>query len=283
METLREAFFASLRPGPLASRYCLWHAPSQVPPRGLVVCVHPFAEEMNKSRRMAALQSRSLAQVGLAVLQVDLLGCGDSAGDFGDATWQDWVQDVEQACALALERNASAWPGQSQPPLWLWGLRAGCLLAVAAAKSWPRCKLLLWQPPASGKQLLQQFLRLKMAATLGSESRVLADNVKGDLAAGRPVVVAGYTLSAALASGLEQALLTPPKSVTRVLWFEVRGGDSTDLLPATVLARDRWIAAGWQPVVEVVPGPAFWSTVEVEEVPALVSRTTAAVLAMPHP
>ncbi len=62
--------------------------------RGAVVYVHPFAEEMNKSRRMAALQSRALAAAGFAVLQIDLLGCGDSSGDFGDASWDEWIDDV---------------------------------------------------------------------------------------------------------------------------------------------------------------------------------------------
>jgi alpha/beta superfamily hydrolase len=56
--------------------------------------VHPFVEEMNKSRRMAALQSRSLAARGYSVLQIDLFGCGDSSGDFADASWEIWVQDV---------------------------------------------------------------------------------------------------------------------------------------------------------------------------------------------
>ena len=50
----REAFFL---PGSAAGgRFCLLtHA---VDPVGTLIFVHPFAEEMNKSRRMAALQAR---------------------------------------------------------------------------------------------------------------------------------------------------------------------------------------------------------------------------------
>ena len=69
-------------------RFCLYHPAVNaqgVAPLGHVVYVHPFGEEMNKSRRMATLQARALAQAGFSVLQVDLLGCGDSSGDFGDA------------------------------------------------------------------------------------------------------------------------------------------------------------------------------------------------------
>ncbi|MEP6965262.1 MAG: hydrolase 2, exosortase A system-associated, partial [Polaromonas sp.] len=119
---------------------------------------------MNKSRRMAALQARALAGAGFDVLQIDLLGCGDSSGDFGDATWQSWVSDVVQACHWLQNRSDMHDAGSTPAQLWLWGLRAGCLLAVEAARQLKRpCNFLFWQPPASGKTLLQQFLRLKVA------------------------------------------------------------------------------------------------------------------------
>ena len=38
-------------------RFCLFHEAHDQPSRGLILYVHPFAEEMNKSRRMAALRS----------------------------------------------------------------------------------------------------------------------------------------------------------------------------------------------------------------------------------
>ena len=89
-----EAFFLSVDGGRLGQRFCLFHPAQGGVPKGCVLNIHPFAEEMNKSRRMAALQARALAKAGYAVLQIDLFGCGDSSGDFGDASWQDWVGDV---------------------------------------------------------------------------------------------------------------------------------------------------------------------------------------------
>ncbi|WP_229425321.1 hypothetical protein [Massilia sp. Se16.2.3] len=77
-----DAFFLDTQGG---RRFCLYHAPIGEC-RGALVYVHPFAEEMNRSRRMAALQARALAARGIGVLQLDLHGCGDSVGDFGDAT-----------------------------------------------------------------------------------------------------------------------------------------------------------------------------------------------------
>ena len=76
--------------------FCLHYAPAGAS-RGAVVHVPAFAEEMNKSRRMASLQARALAAQGWHVLQLDLLGTGDSEGDFGDATWADWMDDVAEA------------------------------------------------------------------------------------------------------------------------------------------------------------------------------------------
>ena len=105
---------------------------------------------------MAAIQSRALARAGFAVLQSDLLGCGDSSGDFGDATWQDWVGDVSEAIRWVQCRHDA--------PLWLWGLRAGCLLAVEASRQVSAdYSFVFWQPTPSGKAPLQQFLRLKVA------------------------------------------------------------------------------------------------------------------------
>ena len=75
MAVFPDPLFLQVKLGPLGRRFALHHRPAG-PPRGLVVYVHPFAEEMNKSRRMAALQSRALAEAGFAVLQLDLMEIG---------------------------------------------------------------------------------------------------------------------------------------------------------------------------------------------------------------
>ena len=72
------------RPG--GDLFALYHPPRRAP-QGGVVYIPPFAEEMNRSRRMAALQARALAESGWGVLTIDPYGCGDSAGDFADARW----------------------------------------------------------------------------------------------------------------------------------------------------------------------------------------------------
>ena len=98
-----EAFFLPVASGRL---FCLLHRPeNETPAKGAVIYVHPFAEEMNKSRRMAALQARAMAAAGYTVLQVDLLGCGDSSGDFGDATWESGIENLVEAGAWLQDRR----------------------------------------------------------------------------------------------------------------------------------------------------------------------------------
>lgn len=249
-------------------RLCLFHAPAGTP-RGRVLYLHPFAEEMNKSRRMAALACRALAEAGFAVLQIDLRGCGDSSADFGDATWADWQADVRLALT-ELDRRAP------DAPLWLWSLRAGALLAAA---DWGRpVNHLFWQPMTSGKLALQQFLRLKLAAELASGAgKGLMEQMKNELAAGRPVEIAGYALNAALAAGLEAARLAPAGTPGRVEWLELSTREDAALTPVGEQSLKGWQDAGWAVRSRIVQGPSFWATTEIELAPALVSATVEAL------
>ncbi|MDP2809099.1 MAG: hydrolase 2, exosortase A system-associated [Rhodocyclaceae bacterium] len=267
-----EAFFLPVANG---QRLCLYYPPTGTAAKGAILYLHPFAEEMNKARRMAALQARMLAEHGYAVLQIDLHGCGDSSGDFGDATWQSWLQDVLDAHAWLRNR--------CQAPLWLWGLRAGCLLAAqAAAQLDEAANFLFWQPLASGKQFLQQFLRLKMASELMTgDNKGVMEALKQQLAGGQSVEIAGYSLSPGLARGLEQAELLPPPTPGRLIWLELSTRPDAALMPASTRRLEKWQAAGHLTCNQVVPGPAFWQTTEIEEAPDLLAATIAALEAEP--
>jgi len=241
-------------------------------PRGLVLFLHALAEEMNKSRRMVALQARALAATGFDVLQIDLRGCGDSSGDFGDASWQDWLDDGR----LALEWLARQ-PGAAELPLTLWGHRAGALLAVELARNWHQpCHLLLWQPATAGKLVLQQFLRLRLAADmLGGQAKGAMQGLRDALSAGQDVEIAGYRLSPGLSAGLDAADLSPVASVRSLCWLELSKQPEAELSMASTRALEPWQAAGVQVRTAVVAGPAFWMTTEIEEAPDLVRATTA--------
>ena len=265
------AFFMPAAGADAGQRLWLHHVPVAAP-RGALLQVHAFGEEMNKTRRMAALQSRAACAAGFAVLQVDLLGCGDSSGDFGDASWQAWVDDIADA-AQWLRREHAA-------PLWLWGVRAGCLLAAEAAlRIDAPVDFMFWQPPASGKPLLQQLLRLKAAADLqGANAAVVMGDLRACLARGEAIEVAGYRIRAGLAAGLEAAVLAPPPTPARLVWLELSTRADAPLLPASGPVLARWRDAGFAVDSCVVVGPAFWQTTETEDAPVLLDATVAALV-----
>ena len=280
-------FFLPAEPG---QRLCLYHPPLG-PPRGQILLAHAFAEELNKTRRMAALQARALAREGYAVLQIDLLGCGDSSGDFSDATWDAWLRDLTLARAWL---QAQMPPG-APVPLWLWGVRAGCLLAADLARTLAEpCHLLLWQPGfLSGSQQLQQFLRLRLAADLlaqtGASAKGAMQALHDEIAAGRSLDIAGYTLAPALADGLAASALEPAPAAragtAHLVWLEVAATprDADQVGPAATRALHAWQQAGWQVQARTVQGPAFWQTVEAEEAPALLAATHTALAAAASP
>lgn len=281
MHRYSEAFFLPVDKGRSGQRFYLFHPAQNEAPRGSVLYVHPFAEEMNKSRRMAALQARALARAGYAVLQMDLLGCGDSSGHFGDATWGDWVTDVGYGCQWLRDR--------SDAPLWMWGLRAGCLLAAEAAQRLVSpCHFLFWSPIAAGKTQWQQFLRLKVAGDmLGGNAKGVSEGLRQQLAAGTSIEVAGYLVSPGLAHGLEQAVLAPPHAVPldgppRLEWFELSTREDATLSPVALKTATQWEQAGFAVRSHVVNGPSFWQTTEIEDAPTLISATLAAVRHLPQ-
>ena len=252
------------------NRFCLLHATDRRAV-GAVLYVHPLAEEMNKSRRMAALQARALAASGWVVLQVDLFGCGDSDGDFGDADWQRWLADVHEARDWLRGETG-------QEPV-LWGLRAGCLLASAvASRASERVELVLWQPVVSGRQHLTQWLRLNVASRLldaSAADRSGTRELHARFAAGETVEIAGYRVTAALAAGLENAELAPPPAPARIAWLEVASGDDASLAHASSARIGAWRALGHDASGHVVSGLPFWQTQEIAEAGALVAATTA--------
>ena len=252
------------------NRFGLLHTPDREAV-GAVLYVHPLAEEMNRSRRMAALQARALAAAGWVVLQVDLFGCGDSDGDFGDADWQRWLADVDEA------RDWLRSEARQEPVLW--GLRAGCLLAAAAAsRAGGRVELVLWQPVVSGRQHLTQWLRLNVAGRLldaSATDRSGTRELQARFARGESVEIAGYRMAAALAAGLENADLAPPPTPARIAWLEVASGEDASLAPASSARIDAWRAQGHDASGRAVKGLPFWQTQEIAEVDALIAATTA--------
>ncbi len=241
-----------------------------------VLFVPPFAEEMNKSRRMMAEQGRRLASQGNYVLFVDLFGTGDSEGDFADAAWDVWVEDLKN-CLLRMESL-----GFSE--ISIITLRSGALLSadLIVQSSTHIKNLILWQPVINGDAYLTQFLRLKLAADMARESgsKVSVKDLKKQLVDGESVEVAGYLLPPASANGLASKKLVdimannPRFSNTKIVWMNILSDLSREIPAASRKVIEHLIESKLDVQVEKVVGVSFWMSAEIEEIETLLCLTS---------
>lgn len=243
--------------------FCLMLQPVVVKAHGSILFLPPFAEEMHKSRRIVAAQARELAGLGYNVMLLDLTGCGDSGGDFADATWQIWLQDA----AFAVRTLVNLGTG----PLILWGLRMGALLASELSQERSDIdKLILWQPLLNGEQQVDQFLRLRTAtAVTGNPLTFDRKTLWNELRSGRSLDIAGYTLSPALALQMAKARLNDVKPACPVHWLEIGTPPAGDLSVASANVVAHWREQGIPIQAEYVHGDPFWRSIDADVNPVL--------------
>lgn len=244
------------------------HGPERA--RACVLVFPPFAEEMNKCRRMVALAAMRLAERGVATVIPDLYGTGDSGGDFCNADWNGWVGDLVQTARWSAEAIG--------PVTGLLGVRLGCLLAcddrVMAALP-GIVGSVLWQPVFDGRRHLAQFLRLRVAASLANDVKESVSGLRSTMSAQGEVEVAGYRLSNRLATELES--VPPPERLPEgfgsVDWFEVVRGSVGTISPPSLALVQSSCAAGLPIRDHVLAGDPFWASTEVVVNEALVRDT----------
>lgn len=223
----------------------------------------PFGEEMNRSRRMAALLGRRMAAAGGALLVLDPFGTGDSEGETTQARWADWRADAVHALGWLRARRLDARA--------VIGLRLGAVLALEAARAAAVPRAVLWQPVVRGRRYLQQVLRIRMAAALAHGDRGGADSVtalRQRLAAGEILEIGGHPMTPEMATDIEALDLGAAGSAFagRIDWLAV--GEAPVVAPR--------LLGDWRDGrLVTVDGPSFWSTEETTTAPALLSATAA--------
>jgi exosortase A-associated hydrolase 2 len=265
-----EPFFFDADPG---TRFSLYHQPSpHVEPRGAILYVHPFAEELNQARRMATLQSRAFAAMGFAVLQIDLFGCGDSCGEFNAGRWDVWKNDLAVASAWLAERTSGL-------PLHLWGVRLGGLLALDFANRAPVDSIILWQPFMSGRACINEFLRLRLAGQPGPAAPGTPRSTAGlraQLAVHGVIEVAGYEVAIPLVKAIDACdaahLQLPPCTVH---WFATGGPPPSRVAASAARLAERWKTDGVILHFHPVDGVPFWGADGFPVCPALLGATSA--------
>ncbi len=256
--------------------FCIYYPPySSKPFNGTFLYIHPFGDEMNKTRHMVALQARALSNLGYGVLQIDLSGCGDSYGEFNESRWQTWKQDM--LCALR-------WIKANNPSghINLWGLRLGALLALDFVRDFNSDfdiqNIVLWQPILNGHAYVTQFLRMNLVNNLysnDSQSPRSVNELRELSSAGKILEVAGYEIAPELIAAIDHLKLSEmvvTKGETH--WFDI----VSDMAQSNTLAKNH-VTAAWKKEnghlhVHPIIGPSFWATQEIVECPQLLAETT---------
>lgn len=268
------AWFLPARHGRL---FCLERpAPGGLAGQDCVLVLPAFAEEMNKTRRMLTLLGDALQARGISLFVPDLYGTGDSEGEFGDARLATWHDDLRDC--LAWLRNAGI------ARVHVLALRAGALLLGALQDApLPLGRLLLWQPVGSGKQYVNQFLRLRLAGNLiaGTATEAGTAGLRAELRQQGSLEIAGYRCREELLAELEGLELKdlPVTGFESVASFELGLEDASRPSPALSRVVERWRGAGVAVDARTLAGDPFWATTEIATVPGLVAATVAACAA----
>ena len=224
---------------------------------------------MNKCRRQLSITAERLVERGYATLSFDLQGTGDSSGEFEEADWTLWKQDVAAAVGW-IDRNGLEFDS-------IVAIRLGCALAADAVRDLGRTprQTVFWQPVESGRHFMAQFLRLRIAASMMENKKETVEQIRTALAAGESVEVAGYSLPQGLWRSVEAIELPNLLSVRlgHLGLVEVgRSGTGQLSLGGQALLRcaeDSGVAATGLRLA----GEPFWSSTEIVVSPELADRT----------
>jgi exosortase A-associated hydrolase 2 len=244
-------------PGTAGNLFAMYYPPAETGlDSGSVLYVHPFAGEMFASRNIIAVLARELAGAGLGVLTVDLYGCGDSSGDFSDARWEIWRDDLAASVRWLQE--------QGQDRISLWGLRLGALLAMdfAVRSQEAHERIVLWQPVLTGRSMLTQFFHMNLdEADRGLPAGQLTDaELRKDLPAAQNVEVAGYELSWDLIRAIDRTEIMPlAKSLSGPIhWMEFGERAETPIQADSLRVIEGWKRIGIRVTTQKSVGKPFW-------------------------
>jgi len=250
-------------PSELGALFCMYFSPSSNSNTQCIVHIPAFAEEMNKSRHIVAMQARAFTEQGYSVLVIDLWGTGDSQGDFSEVTWDIWLSNVTSAVNWLQQ--------QGYKSINLWGLRSGALLAIDFINKNSCCidKLICWQPVLNGEQFLMQFLRLRVAAAMmdKTKSGEKTSDLKDQLLKGYSVEVAGYSLNPKLVIPMlsVKAKQMSLNNVNLCQVFELSDEEELEGSHITTQWIKQLTELGVNISFDVVNGHPFWVTQEILE------------------
>ena len=209
-----------------------------------------------------------LAAQGIVTLVLDLYGTGDSEGDFSEARWSIWLDDMDCGVEWLVDRGFKT--------ISILGIRLGAVLASELLKNSKHHfdSALFWQPVHDGKSMMSQFLRIRLASELNTHSDIA---VRELLDAGEEVEVAGYQLSAALYNDIVNTELRLDAIKSPLSWIEITPNSDMGLSRSTQKLLNN-NAKQMEVNAKVVDAPQFWSLFDANIEHALFSETASALI-----
>lgn len=115
-----------------------------------VVLAYPGPQEYMQSHYAFRLLAAQLARAGCSVLRFDWSGTGDSAGESGSASFQQWRDDLQMALQELKDiSNARRFS--------VIGFRLGATIAASTPLKQPLEELVLWEPVIHGSCYLAEL------------------------------------------------------------------------------------------------------------------------------
>lgn len=179
--------------------YGVWYpALRPASPRGGIVLCPALGAEADQSVRVLVHFARAAQAAGWDVFRFDYRGCGDSEGEFEDATLGAWLDDLQGAVEFFRRRAALDTVG-------LVGLRLGGTLAVLAGRDkTPVDWLCLWEPLIFPQRFVDELLHMQLLSYNLWAARPLRDRRALLALHDRTVELLGYCWSKEVMTKLQQ-------------------------------------------------------------------------------